>query len=64
MKTQKTIHIKKAVKKQLNDVTEKYKTTYRMESLESDMQTREKAKKEASQQAATSNQMKRMTIKI
>ncbi|RPK06975.1 hypothetical protein BSBH6_00598 [Bacillus subtilis] len=37
---------KKAVKKQLNDVTEKYKTTYRMESLESDMQTREKAKKE------------------
>ncbi|MCY7877949.1 anti-sigma factor domain-containing protein [Bacillus spizizenii] len=36
---------KKAVKKQLNDVTEKYKTTYRMESLESDMQTREKAKK-------------------
>ncbi|MCY7900200.1 anti-sigma factor domain-containing protein [Bacillus inaquosorum] len=37
---------KTAVKKQLNDVTEKYKTTYRMESLESDMQTREKAKKE------------------
>ncbi|MCI4135670.1 anti-sigma factor domain-containing protein [Bacillus vallismortis] len=36
---------KKAVKKQLNDVTEKYKTTYRMESLESDMQTREKARK-------------------
>lgn len=36
---------KKAVKKKLNDVTEKYKTTYRMESLESDMQTREKAKK-------------------
>ncbi|MGQ5175381.1 anti-sigma-I factor RsgI family protein [Bacillus halotolerans] len=37
---------KSGVKKQLNDVTEKYKTTYRMESLETDMKTREKAKKE------------------
>lgn len=54
---------KKAVKKQLNDVTEKYKTTYRMESLESDMQTRKKRKRKAFQQAATSNQMKRI-VKI
>ncbi|MCY8838136.1 anti-sigma factor domain-containing protein [Bacillus atrophaeus] len=37
---------KSGVKKQLSDVTNKYKKTYHMESLESDLDTREKAKKE------------------
>ncbi|QKP74740.1 anti-sigma factor domain-containing protein [Bacillus amyloliquefaciens] len=37
---------KKGVKKQLADMTEKYKGTYQVQSLESDMETREKAKQE------------------
>ncbi|MBY8913887.1 anti-sigma factor domain-containing protein [Bacillus sp. YC2] len=37
---------KTGVKKQLADVTKKYQDTYRLESLESDMETREKAKQE------------------
>ena len=37
---------KKGVKKQLADMTEKYKGTYQLQSLESDMETREKAKQE------------------
>nr|WGD66995.1 anti-sigma factor domain-containing protein [Bacillus velezensis] len=37
---------KKGVKKQLADMTEKYKGTYQIQSLESDMETREKAKQE------------------
>lgn len=37
---------KKGVKKQLADMTEKYKGTYQAQSLESDMETREKAKQE------------------
>ncbi|KXZ20487.1 anti-sigma factor [Bacillus nakamurai] len=37
---------KTGVKKQLADVTKKYKDTYHLESLESDMETREKAKQE------------------
>ncbi|MDR0143149.1 anti-sigma factor domain-containing protein [Bacillus sp. JHAA] len=37
---------KKGVKKQLDDMTEKYKGTYQVQSLESDMETREKAKQE------------------
>lgn len=37
---------KTGVKKQLADVTKKYKNTYHLESLESDMETREKAKQE------------------